>query len=417
MPSKRTYTLQVDEQGRLLLPPELSARFGLIPNSQVRMDEYGEQLHLRRSIHALARIYIEPTNICNLDCRTCMRNVWDEPPGRMEDETFQRILAGIRQVTPRPTVFFGGFGEPLSHPEILTMISQAAATGAAVELITNGILLDESMAAGLLKAGLDTLWVSIDGATPQSYDDVRLGAALPRVIENLQRWRSLRAQAYWSTAQLGIAFVAMQRNLHELPEVIRLGTHLGASRFSISNVLAHTDELRKEILYERSQYEQGYHSASALPHVSLPRMDSTPETQAVLSRLFNNSLHVEINGTSPARAINSCPFIEKGSLSVRWDGRVSPCLPLLHTHDSYLDHHQRRSHAYSVGNILEHDLLEVWNTPSYQSLRSRLQSFDFSPCVFCNSCEHPEQNLEDCFGNVQPACGSCLWSQGLIQCP
>ncbi|OGN93594.1 MAG: hypothetical protein A2Y88_12875 [Chloroflexi bacterium RBG_13_48_10] len=26
-------------------------------------------------------------------------------------------------------------------------------------------------------------------------------------------------------------------------------------------------------------------------------------------------------------------------------------------------------------------------------------------------------NLEDCFGNSAPACGGCLWAQGLIQCP
>ncbi len=30
--------------------------------------------------------------------------------------------------------------------------------------------------------------------------------------------------------------------------------------------------------------------------------------------------------------------------------------------------------------------------------------FDFSSCSTCNSCELPEENLEDCFGSEHPAC-------------
>ena len=26
-------------------------------------------------------------------------------------------------------------------------------------------------------------------------------------------------------------------------------------------------------------------------------------------------------------------------------------------------------------------------------------------------------NGEDCYGNALPACGGCLWAQGVIQCP
>ena len=44
----------------------------------------------------------------------------------------------------------------------------------------------------------------------------------------------------------------MKRNIADLPEVIRLGQRLGADRFSVSNVLAHTPELRDQVLYARS---------------------------------------------------------------------------------------------------------------------------------------------------------------------
>ena len=83
----------------------------------------------------------------------------------------------------------------------------------------------------------------------------------------------------------------------------------------------------------------------------------------------------------------------------------------------YLGDRERVSREYFVGDVREKDLIEIWNNPEYQTLRKRLQDFDFSPCAFCNSCEMANENLEDCYGNIQPTCGGCLWARGLIRCP
>ena len=96
-------------------------------------------------------------------------------------------------MTPSPEVFFGGFGEPLAHPRIFEMVERVKALGVPrVELITNGCLLDEQASRRLITAGLDTLWVSLDGIRPESYSDVRLGALLPHVLENLRVFRDVR---------------------------------------------------------------------------------------------------------------------------------------------------------------------------------------------------------------------------------
>jgi hypothetical protein len=46
-----------------------------------------------------------------------------------------------------------------------------------------------------------------------------------------------------------------------------------------------------------------------------------------------------------------------------------------------------------------------------------VQSFAFPPCTYCGGCEMSISNQEDCFGNHFPACGGCLWAQGVVQCP
>ena len=137
-------------------------------------------------LQILEKIYIEPTNTCNLWCKTCVRNIWDEADCFMSEKTFANILKSITQISPLPTVFFGGFGEPLNHPDILKMIEELKKINIKVELITKGILLNSKVAEILLELGLDRLWVSIDGASPESYLDIRLGSNLPLILSNLK---------------------------------------------------------------------------------------------------------------------------------------------------------------------------------------------------------------------------------------
>ena len=75
------------------------------------------------------------------------------------------------------------------------------------------------------------------------------------------------------------------------------------------------------------------------------------------------------------------------------------------------------SRAHLVGNVNHRDLLDIWHDPQYVAYRDHVQGFAFAPCTFCGGCEMLDGNEEDCVGNVFPACGGCLWAQGLIQCP
>jgi MoaA/NifB/PqqE/SkfB family radical SAM enzyme len=416
----KTYYARVNQNGEILLPPPLAAKLGLAAGEEIRVEPNGLGLFLHPSVNTLKRVYVEATNQCNLSCSICMRNVWDVQYGHMAPATFARILASFQDLPQKPELFLGGYGEPLSHPGILEMIGQAKKLGHRVSLITNGILLTEQVSRRLIELDLDMLWVSLDGASPECYADVRLGDALPTVLENLKGLRTLKYQNFWISnwsghPKLGIAFVAMQRNIHDLGEVIRLGARLGAVEFSISNVLAHNAELLEENLYMRSLDMVTGQEIRATMH--MPLMDIQPQTLKALGEVLRDLNQVEFTGSPLNQNVDRCPFVERGSLSVRWDGKVSPCLPLLYTHKHYLGDRQRTSQEYFVGDVHEQGLLQIWNEQGYRTLRKRLQDFDFSPCTFCNSCEMAVENLEDCFGNVHPTCGGCLWAHGLIRCP
>jgi len=411
---------KVDGNGQLALSPELASRYGVKPGDFIHIDDSPDGLHIYRPSR-LSKLYIEPTNQCNLDCRTCLRNVWDEPMGKMSEPVFARIIKGLRDFSPTPKIFFGGLGEPLFHPRIVDMVTQVKALGASVELITNATLLSKSLSQELIKTGLDMLWVSIDGATPKSYADIRLGAALPQVLENLHQFQKLLyakggyygSQGLSPKTQLGITFVAMKRNITDLPQVIDIGQRLGAEHFMVTNILPYTREMMNEALYYEAINQSTY------GHLSLPRMDLDETTHSIIYETLHN-IYGTYAGLLSENARNRCPFIANGAGAISWDGNFSPCLPLLHSHTSYLGYlhyYERFSKRWAVGNVTERSLLDIWNTPEHIAFRERVQAFDFSPCATCGSCEWVEKNEEDCFGNKFPTCGGCLWAQGVIQCP
>lgn len=408
---------QVDADGRLVFPAAVAQRLGLTPGAPVRLEPARNGVRLHRPITHLAKVYIEPTNACNLDCITCFRQGWDEPVGRMNEATFTAILNGLSEAPTTPAVYFGGIGEPLSHHRILDWVSRAHAAGARTELITNGTLLNERMARGLIDAGLDVLWVSLDGARPESYADVRLGAELPHVLENITRLRRLRRGGHFPQPEIGIAFVAMRRNIADLPEVLRLGRRLGAQHFSVSNVLPVTAELQGEMLYRNSLRDITYIDSEHVPHLSMPKMDFEGSVTSVLFEAFRAGYNVSYGGQNWSGASDVCDYVEGGTMSVAWNGDVSPCWPLMHTHITYLHGKPRLNHKHVVGNVTERGLLAVWLDPEYLAYRQRLQDFAFPPCTFCGGCELSVENQEDCLGNPGPVCGGCMWAQGVIRCP
>ncbi len=408
---------EVDAQGRLVMPAEMVERYGLAPGSRVRLEPDGNTVRLHRPVKHLTKVYVEVTSLCNIDCRTCLRNNWDEAMGRMTEATFERVLECLRQLDPKPTVFFGGIGEPLFHKHTLRWAAQVKALGGRVELITNGTLLTEKRSQALIDLGLDVLWVSIDGATPESYADVRLGAELPQVLANLERFSRMRPAGHRARPEIGIAFVAMQRNIHDLPQVLEIAKRLRASRFSVSNILPTTPEMQAERLYANTVKSLAYMDSPWQRKLSLPRMDFVNGAREAFIAALNAGYNVNFGGNSLGGATDVCSFIESGTISVGWDGGVSPCLPLLHTHTTYLHGKPRVNYKHTLGNVSERGLLEIWNDPDYVAYRERVQSFGFAPCTFCGGCDLSESNLEDCIGNTFPACGGCLWAQGVIQCP
>jgi len=374
----------------------------------------------------LKKLYIEPSSRCNLNCKMCFRHTWfEESFCDLALDDFRRVLLTAPKTIA--SIFFGGMGEPMFHRDILEMIRLSAATGADVELLTNGTLLTEEMIHGIIDAGLSRLWISIDDLETDS--SINAAASLSAnhsghnhsglVLSNIRTFNKIR-QKRGASIGLGITFVAMRSNVHQLAKLpFFIAQHL-VDEVNISNISPTDEASQNELLYTGMvNMYTGPAKGSVLPTVRMPFMDmNIPEAADGIRKLMmKQNFNLYFNDEPVIRKTGYCKFVREGMTFVRSDGSVCPCMALLHNGYTYLNNVQRKIYHCSFGNIKEQGLNEIWNSSAYQSFRRKFDDFDFSPCLYCGHCELFSDNLQDCIGNDHPACGGCLWAEGVLSCP
>ncbi len=411
------YEVKIDKKGRLKLPPEILDKLGAGSGSCLRVLYEDNRVLIEPDIQALRRLYIEPTSGCNLKCQTCIRNTWREPFGVMNWDLFEKIAVELKSWPHLQSIMLAGFGEPLFHPDIVRMVEQLKkTTKASVEVTSNGTLLNESMAKGLLRAGLDRLWVSFDGTTETSFNDIRQGASFRLVLKNVQRMRN-QASLFNHPLNIGISFVVFRDNIDDIRNIEELIREVGADKVLISNVLPYNEDMERKMLCLLALTCETFTNLPGKPQISLPRLDINYLTKDPIYHLLKGYQNLFMINNAISTPTRSCRFIKDGTTFIRWDGKIAPCMALLHEHLTYLYGLERRIKSYFLGDLNQQSLREIWDSQEYHDFREKIYNFDFSPCHICGGCSYLESNQEDCFGNTFPVCGGCLWAQGVIQCP
>lgn len=86
-----------------------------------------------------SRVYVEITNICNMNCSFCHGH--SRPAKRMSHEEFCAILDKLQGQTEY--IYYHLMGEPLTHPDLCQFITTATQKGFRSVITTNGTLLKD----------------------------------------------------------------------------------------------------------------------------------------------------------------------------------------------------------------------------------------------------------------------------------
>ncbi|HUR27503.1 MAG TPA: radical SAM protein, partial [Planctomycetota bacterium] len=325
--------------------------------------------------HRPLEVHLQLTSGCNLDCYMCHEHLRPEGTrhGRGLKCLDESVLARIeREVLPYSArLHLGVGGEPMLAPNFLELVERAHARNQRIHLTTNGTRIATERAAEVLARCVHKIEISVDGATPATYERIRTGASFARLVKNIEllnKHRLLRKPE--DRPRLSLCMVLMRSNVHELPRMVELAASVSADEVAAWPVIPVTSEGRADALdldfarpfvaeaQERAR-ELGLDLDLPFDHGATEEHSSREDRSSTLQHLAQ----LEGDGSALASKRHYC-HMPTVALYVFWDGRVYPCAnPEAHRGDE-------------LGDLSTQDFAEIWNGRRFRNLRAGLAAGD-----------------------------------------
>lgn len=251
-----------------------------------------------------------------------------------------------------------GFGEPFIHNDIFRMIRLLKERGVHVTTTTNATLLDKPMCGRIVSSGLDSLGISLDGASAETYEETRHGADFDRVIENIQNLVKIVKDSNTKMPALTICSVGMIKKIHELPDLVRLTYELGIEKLFYRDCqIKYNVGVEKEQSFYFGTYED-------------------IEKRALVERYFNEArvlaerLGVYLLLPTLKKSAKSCRCTTPWNTTyITWDGNITPCCLIP---------------DFSCGNIYKENFIKIWRNQTYTRFRTNLRKNNTPrQCINC----------------------------------
>jgi MoaA/NifB/PqqE/SkfB family radical SAM enzyme len=321
------------------------------------------------------QLYLEVTNYCNSLCASCPLTYNHflpyEPRHHLSWDNFRRI---VDQFPRLERVVLHGIGEPLLNRHLPRFVAHLKERGAHVLFNTNAILLDQRRGDALVAAGLDELRVSLDAVTPEMYARLRGVDRLPQVIRNLTAF--VQRHVGRERPLVSLWWVAMQQNLPQLPDFVRLAAQIGVPEVYLQRLVYFGDA---EPPAENSTMQVGQSLHAVLEQ---QQTDLIAECENLADQL---GLKFRASGlATPSESVSA-------KASHPWQGCMRPwvlmyitvngtalpcCIAPFATPDFP---------RIVLGNVLQASANRVWNDQPYQDLRAAVMSEAPGPwpCQYC----------------------------------
>lgn len=300
-------------------------------------------------------IEVEVSTLCNLRCKMCEHTYWKEKSQMMSFEQLKKI---VEQFPKLKWIGLTGIGESFLNPDFMKMVKYVKGKSLYLELYDTFFLIDEKFSRGLIEAGVDRMIVSIDAATPKTYEKIRVGAKFDRVLENIKGLRRLKKKMKAHYPEITFHYIISKTNIHEvLPFVSFVKKIMGKENTSIlfTGVLHEFPEI-KELITE------------------IP--DELVEKAGEKARKLGIKIAWNRNIPGERDSIIKCnewtmPFIFV-------DGTVVPCCA---GNEANKRSYQRKT---SMGNVFKTSFKKIWEGPKYKALRKMVHDGKIPPaCKYC----------------------------------
>ncbi len=292
----------------------------------LKIREYIEGKVILSSIPKI--LNLEVTNYCNLNCPMCVaKNTRSQ--GFLELDFLKKIIKENQKILKNQFIWLHFNGESLLHPKLCEIIKLLKENKVKTRLSTNVVLLNEEMSFKLMKAGLDYIVFSVDGATKEIYEKIRKGASFETVERNILNFLKIKKRYNFPT-KTQIQFIKMKENEKEVKDFIKKWRKSDINFINIKSFCSRTWRVQE--------------------------INRFAEIKKLEKRIIRRP---------------PCFYLWE-TLAILWNGEVIVCC-------------QDLLGETKVGDLKKERLSEIWNNKKIQELRLKQLKGDFS-MIPCNRC-------------------------------
>jgi MoaA/NifB/PqqE/SkfB family radical SAM enzyme len=319
-------------------------------------------------------VKIKLTWQCNLACAMCE---WRrDAPTLLTTDLVLRTLDELAALGCRKVHFSGG--EPTLCPDLPDLIAHARRLKVRVTLTTNGTLLTRDLARRLVKAGLNSVCVSIDSPVRSVHDCIRgVPGAFKQTMAGVRELRRA-AERRGVPLPIRINTVVSRENYDTLDKLPALAHELGAQSLLLMPV---DDPSGRLLLNKRRLLDYNRRIAPALAEQSLALGPMRGLTEAYPFGVTKDELAASRNGHYARRLYERQPCYAPWTHSlVTADASVVPCCSAPNV---------------TLGDLQYQSFADVWRGRSYCRLRHAMRDGEPLPeCANCDTFLLENQNIQ-----------------------
>lgn len=304
------------------------------------------------------KVEIEHTTICNKKCILCERTYWQEKSERLTTEQFKEIA---EQFPKLKWINITGEGTGFLNPDFLKIIKYLRLKGVSVNFVDEFDFIDTDKARKLIELGVNCIWISMDGATKETYEKIKVGCDFEKAVNNIKMLLKLKKELVSPFPTLCFRFVVNKLNYQEMPKMVELVSSFGD--------LGEGNKLEFVGLLTFKEIEKYY-----LPEVPKEILEETVKMGRKLGIRVRFS-HISESKLPPIKkcAAWTEPYIMIG-------GYVLPCCAVL------MSNKRDFLRKYAFGNLHQKSFKEIWYSERYKKFRKMVLKNNEKVPILCVGC-------------------------------
>jgi len=306
------------------------------------------------------QIEVEQDNYCPQKCFQCELSYWAEKPAYCDFASFMSIVDDL----PVKWMNVSAIGEPFLNPYYLMNLEYAKSKGIFLNIVDDFRLVTGETANRVLDLGIDSFWISLDGATAKTYNIVRQNFNFEEILSHIREFIAKKTARKQPVPEICFRYIVNKYNVKEMPDFVDLITSFGTrkelgagSRIEFASILTfpeiqdlYLEKIPEDIIQETEKRAREKDVCVVMSHLEKPLLPPMSECLAWME-----------------------PFVTA-------DGYVLPCCAILMSNKrSFL-------REYSFGYVKGHESIRhIWNTPYYKWFRANVMKGTEVPAL-CSGC-------------------------------